>query len=189
MASRPNSRWAIVDWRHFLAPAKIAKVPRGALHFSRDIEGTPVIVPTAGCDCTEMIDDQMGGSGAGSSAPDTNSTGHQDVRHNGSEGKVPPAPIGKADRSFDVQALQFLLIQIGFLRPSAVRFHTGIYGRHTMAAVGALQAVCGLNPTGTYDAATAEALQRVAEQRTRPPALGDGSSCFAFAPVFFVTLS
>ena len=42
-----------------------------------------------------------------------------------------------------------------------------------MAAVGALQAVCGLNPTGTYDSATAEALQRLAEQKRSAKTLGD----------------
>ena len=33
VASRPNSRWAIVDWRHFLAPAKVVQVSRGGSDF------------------------------------------------------------------------------------------------------------------------------------------------------------
>ena len=184
VASRPNSRWAIVDWRHFLAPASIVTVPRGELHFSRDIMGRPVIVPTTGCPY-ELIDDSMGELHAGS-GPDTGSGTEPNGEgrnarsssddNGGDSGRplaVPPPPLSKADRSFDVQNLQFLLIKIGFLRPSAIRFHTGIYGRHTMAAVGALQAVCGLNPTGQYDSETAVALTRMVCERTEPPSIDD----------------
>ena len=175
MASRPNSRWAIVDWRHFLAPASIVTVPRGELHFSRDITGTPVIVPCTGGNPGELIDDSMGNVGPGTTAEQENGEGDgaNEVSTDGGGRAAPPAPLHKADRSFDVQKLQFLLIQIGFLRPSAIRFHTGIYGRHTMSAVGALQAVCGLNPTGQYDEATASALQQMARERTQPPSVDD----------------
>ena len=129
VAARPTSRWAIVDWRHFLAPARVTSVAYSELHFSRDISGKPFVVPSVA-----------------NFSPDEALT-------------APSPPLCTAERSRDVEALQFLLIQCGYLRPSAIRFHSGIYGRHTLAAVSALQAVYGLPPTGLYNTLTAEALQ------------------------------
>ena len=46
VAARPSSRWAIVDWRHFLAPATVVDVKPSALHFSRSLDGAPIVVPS-----------------------------------------------------------------------------------------------------------------------------------------------
>ena len=45
VASRPHSRWAIVDRRHFLGPASIVDVPASELFFSRTLDGSPIIIP------------------------------------------------------------------------------------------------------------------------------------------------
>ena len=101
VAVRPHSRWAVCDWRHLLAPARIIAVDRGKLHFSRGIDGQPCVVPLAPTPPQVPV--------------------------------MPLPPLSPSARSDEVQQLQFLLIQAGFLRPSAIRFHSGIFGKHTGA--------------------------------------------------------
>ena len=52
---------------------------------------------------------------------------------------VPPAPLVRGDQGKLVETLQFMLVQAGFLRPTAIRFHAGSFGGHTQTAVGAMQ--------------------------------------------------
>merc|ERR1711968_391063 len=73
---------------------------------------------------------------------------------------VPPTPLARGARGPAVAKLQDILIQLGHLHPSAVRFAKGIYGPRTTAAIAALQKTRGLAPTGTYDAAVRTVLQQ-----------------------------
>ena len=134
VAARPSSRWAIVDWRHLLAPAAVIDVKPSALHFSRSLDGVPIVVPSR------------------AAAPPP---------------PLPDPPLAKGDRSLAVQALQFALIQCALMRPSTIRFHAGIYGRHTASAVAALQAACGVLPTGAYDANTRSVLDTLLRDAAR----------------------
>jgi len=198
VAARPDSRWAIVDWRHLLSPANILEVPRGELHFSRAITGEPIIVPSSPAapphvDVDSTLRNKHGrqpghgpyGAAAEASAFDAaqaewleedmaSQGGRQHLHISGRVDTVPAAPLQKADRSLAVQELQFALIQSGFMRPSAIRFHAGIYGRHTMSAVGALQAVYGISPTGVYDEATEEALRALMARDALTEVAGGG---------------
>merc|ERR1711871_1863371 len=74
---------------------------------------------------------------------------------------LPATPLARGARGPAVAKLQDILIQLGHLHPSAVRFAKGIYGPRTTAAIAALQKTQGLAPTGTYDAAVRTVLQQV----------------------------
>merc|ERR1711871_441424 len=73
---------------------------------------------------------------------------------------LPATPLARGARGPAVAKLQDILIQLGHLHPSAVRFAKGIYGPRTAAAIAALQKTQGLAPTGTYDAAVRTVLQQ-----------------------------
>merc|ERR1711871_674249 len=80
---------------------------------------------------------------------------------------LPATPLARGARGPAVAKLLDILIQLGHLHPSAVRFAKGIYGPRTTAAIAALQKTRGLAPTGTYDAAVRTVLQQVhSDQQT-----------------------
>eukprot|EP01052_Picozoa_sp_SAG31_P014872 SAG31_NODE_939_length_10873_cov_5.403843_3_plen_675_part_00 len=70
----------------------------------------------------------------------------------------PRAPLHKGCKGAAVQALQFLLVQASLMKPEAIRFHAGMYGKNTESAVAALQLTAGLLPTGRYDVDAEQAL-------------------------------
>merc|ERR1711871_1675297 len=85
---------------------------------------------------------------------------------------LPTTPLARGARGPAVAKLQDILIQLGHLHPSAVRFAKGIYGPRTTAAIAALQKTQGLAPTGTYDAALRTQLQQALSDQqptTRTP--------------------
>ena len=65
-----------------------------------------------------------------------------------------PEPIARGAKGEEVQALQELLIDLGFLEDEA----DGSFGLKTEAALMAFQAAAGLEPSGIADAETLEAL-------------------------------
>merc|ERR1711871_1409102 len=74
---------------------------------------------------------------------------------------VPPTPLARGARGPAVAKLQDILIQLGHLHPSAVRFAKGIYGPRTTAAIAALQKTRGdRTATGVYDEALRTQLQQ-----------------------------
>ena len=64
-----------------------------------------------------------------------------------------------------MQQLQVALIQAGLMAPPRIRFHAGIFGRHTQTAVTALQVIHSRDPTGLYDEQAREDLSSMLAKR------------------------
>merc|ERR1711871_394212 len=80
---------------------------------------------------------------------------------------LPSAPLARGARGPAVAKLQDILIHLGHLHPSAVRFAKGIYGPRTTAAIAALQARGDRTATGVYDEALRTQLQQaLSDQQT-----------------------
>merc|ERR1711871_934578 len=85
---------------------------------------------------------------------------------------LPATPLARGARGPAVAKLQDILIQLGHLHPSAVRFAKGIYGPRTTAAIAALQARGDRTATGVYDEALRTQLQQALSDQqptTRTP--------------------
>ena len=87
-----------------------------------------------------------------------------------------PHTHSQGERTKSVQQLQFALVQAGLMLPSRIRFHAGIFGRHTATAVSALQVLCGREPTGLYDDQARDDLCCVLASKCAMAAAGDAAS-------------
>ena len=59
-----------------------------------------------------------------------------------------------------MRQLQLVLVELGLLDYSVIKYHAGSYDDATVAAVAALQQSLGLAPNGTYDRTVRAHLQR-----------------------------
>ena len=90
-----------------------------------------------------------------------------------------PATHPQGDRSIKVQQLQIALIQAGLMAPARIRFHAGIFGRHTETAVSALQVINARDPTGLYDDQSREDLSSMLQKRYAESAADTGAETVA----------
>jgi len=97
----------------------------------------------------------------------------QSRQHPVGESSVPAAPLSPGSRGSAVAQLQDVLIKLGHLHPSGVRFGKGMYGPFTTKAVAKLQQANGQSPTGAFDSATRAQLQAALKQSATT-----ASSCF-----------
>ena len=141
--------------------ASLAQVKRGHVHFTRTWKGQPCVIPSAPLDLPLPIDTPTVNAAPADTGPEgedpsaearprvevpvevPTSTAADDSAGDGDGGGddvgVPPAPLVRGDQGKLVETLQFMLVQAGFLRPTAIRFHAGSFGGHTQTAVGAMQ--------------------------------------------------
>ena len=149
--------------------ASLAQVKRGHIHFTRTWKGQPCVIPSAPLDLPLPIDTPTVNAAPADTGPegedpsaearprvevpvevpkstaaddndgDNAGDGDGDVDDGGDDVGVPPAPLVRGDQGKLVETLQFMLVQAGFLRPTAIRFHAGSFGGHTQTAVGAMQ--------------------------------------------------
>ena len=141
--------------------ASLAQVKRGHIHFTRTWKGQPCVIPSAPLDLPLPIDTPTVNAAPADTGPEgedpsaearprvevpvevPKSTAADDSAGDGDGGGddvgVPPAPLVRGDQGKLVETLQFMLVQAGFLRPTAIRFHAGSFGGHTQTAVGAMQ--------------------------------------------------
>jgi len=70
-------------------------------------------------------------------------------------------PEGHLSRAAEVTQLQLVLVELGFLDYSAVKYGAGSYDQATAAGVAALQSSLGVTPTGVYDRVVWSHLQRM----------------------------
>ena len=141
--------------------ASLAQVKRGHVHFTRTWKGQPCVIPSAPLDLPLPIDTPTVNAAPADTGPEgedpsaearprvevpvevPKSTAADDNAGDGDGGGddvgVPPAPLVRGDQGKLVETLQFMLVQAGFLRPTAIRFHAGSFGGHTQTAVGAMQ--------------------------------------------------
>ena len=141
--------------------ASLAQVKRGHVHFTRTWKGQPCVIPSAPLDLPLPIDTPTVNAAPADTGPEgedpsaearprvevpvevPKSTAADDSAGDGDGGGddvgVPPAPLVRGDQGKLVETLQFMLVQAGFLRPTAIRFHAGSFGGHTQTAVGAMQ--------------------------------------------------
>jgi len=82
---------------------------------------------------------------------------------------LPAAGLSKGATGPGVAQLQQILIQLGKMSPTAVRYGMGFYGPFTTKAVAALQAELKTAPTGVYDEAVREHLLALLGAPARKP--------------------
>jgi N-acetyl-anhydromuramyl-L-alanine amidase AmpD len=71
---------------------------------------------------------------------------------------VPAAGLAAGNKNQDVALLQWDLVYLGYLSPADVASGSGRFGPVTQAALQVFQEASGMEPSGSYDAATAAAL-------------------------------
>lgn len=81
---------------------------------------------------------------------------------------VPQENLGRGSFGESVQNLQDGMVKLGYMTQDQVNTGPGMYGPKTEAAVRALQARNGLEPTGSFDAATRAAMEGEARQLQDP---------------------
>jgi len=74
---------------------------------------------------------------------------------------LPQAKLARGAHGEGVRQLQLVLVELGVLDYSVIKYDAGSYADATVAGVAALQESLGITPTGVYDAAVRAHLQRV----------------------------
>ncbi len=80
---------------------------------------------------------------------------------NPSSGAIPNAGLTRGSRGEEVEKLQNLLIRFGEMTEAQKATGSGIFGLQTQSAVQDFQRNTGINPTGTFDNATRNAMQKI----------------------------
>jgi len=74
---------------------------------------------------------------------------------------LPEAKLSRGAYSEGVRQLQLVLVELGILDYSVIKYEAGSYDDATVAGVAALQQSLGIVPNGLYDSAVRAHLQRV----------------------------
>jgi len=84
------------------------------------------------------------------------------------EASLPNAPLQPGAHGPDVAKLQDILIQLGHLHPSSVRYARGLYGPFTTRAIATLQERNLAHPTGVFDSSVRQTLLNEINAKSKP---------------------
>merc|ERR1719231_1895926 len=83
---------------------------------------------------------------------------------------LPDVKLSRGAYNDAVRCLQLVLVELGILDYSVIRYEAGSYNDATVAGVAALQKSLGLAPNGVYDKSVRSHLQRALDSPSGSPA-------------------